>query len=596
MSFCGAWSLDGRPIAEILGEPERASMRGLLMPTTGEPVEVEEGPLWLAGSTGSIVRDGSGWLGLEGFVAGAGDGDALRKTAGEACAAGRCRLDGHYILLHADPVGRALRAWRDPSGGQRLFFACRGRGLLFSTSIRPLLALLGSQLNEGLLFETGYTDLVHFGDETLWRGVHEILAGYRLSVVHGRLEHRWHWDDLQGRAGEPRALASELKVRLGEAVAASIGRDGAAVVTLSGGIDSASVAALAAEAVGAHRVHAITFEFDDPSCRSEVERASLVCKHLGLGRHSVVRISRRDYEQSIPEILWRSEHFNEWTRCDGLIVSRRLREWGVGKCLTGGGIGSHMAYFEDVDAVLRALPRGLEPWRYWRAAHFGGRPGDWLGRVFPGLEAPAGRQRFRLYLPLAYALHHRGLADLGRFFPPTLLEPALRTAQSPRVRQALEEHSALPLAVQWQRLALSHLGGQIDFSRTERAAQGVGVHKISPAFFASCLPWTYFPFRPKPAAWSPRRALRPGKLLLALAMRGRLPDAVIDQRKDWSTGDLPMSWHERTLALAEPVEIPFTHARGRSVFLAYQSLWRRIFLERPPGREPPAWEELEKTV
>ena len=76
-----------------------------------------------------------------------------------------------------------------------------------------------------------------------------------------------------------------------EATGRSLGADRRVAVALSGGIDSATIAALAAELLGPKNVTALTFEFDEPTHASETGFAVLTARRLGL-RHEVVTIRR----------------------------------------------------------------------------------------------------------------------------------------------------------------------------------------------------------------------------------------------------------------------------------------------------------------
>ena len=104
-------------------------------------------------------------------------------------------------------------------------------------------------------------------------------------------------------------------------------------VFLSGGIDSAAIAGLAAE-LGAH-VEGITIGFDEFAGRhdDEVPVAAAIAAHYGLPHH-VRMVSRAEFEQDIPRIL----------RCHGSAVHRRrqhlVREQGGGRArLQGGAVG-----------------------------------------------------------------------------------------------------------------------------------------------------------------------------------------------------------------------------------------------------------------
>ncbi|OGR83113.1 MAG: hypothetical protein A3J74_00195 [Elusimicrobia bacterium RIFCSPHIGHO2_02_FULL_57_9] len=620
--FCGAWARSGAPIDKLLGDRDKRAMLACLSGPGQELEQFSQGPLWLAAPIDKFARNNQACLAMEGFIPfgqknGSGD-NSPQDLAGILDEKGRdrawgLRLDGHYVLAYADMARGALELYRDPTGGERLYYARLGEIIIFSSSIKPMLAhsRMLRRLNRDVVMEVLLSDLVLFGDLTLWEGVREVLPGHCLTVAPDGASQSWNWGPLlQGEEGPHEELARRLKDRLGGAVRRAIGASGKAAVMLSGGIDSSAIAALAAQEVGAENVHAFTYEYDEPSHASEVPFAASVCRHLGIRNHHVVRISQREYLDSILEILWRSESFPEWVKPDALIISRRIREQGFPIGLSGSGVGSHMAYLEDLAQVIGLLPFPDTILRYWKWAR-GRRPLDLLSLLHPGLEPPSNPVAFRLYYLIFCLLKRRGIIrNAQSLFPPGLGVLVEEAAASSRVNDELEGVKHMALAQQLQHLSFIHLNSCYDVTKTEKACRSLGVPRVSPAYFPSCLPLTHFPFKPKLFVWSRNRRARPGKYLLRRAMAGLLPQSILYRRKFWSHTLAPNSWRFKmmwhlapeisgSLEQANPWKANagayahlFPWLMHRREVLPHFALWHRMFIESAPAEKPPTWDDL----
>jgi len=120
------------------------------------------------------------------------------------------------------------------------------------------------------------------GGGTFFRGVRELPPGHRLDVAAGRHEVRRYWrfrasPPTPGRS--PGDAAGELRRALTRAVARDVeGLDPSRVaVSLSGGLDSTAVAAVAPRGV-----RAFSWTFEETPEADERERVEAVSRHLGL--------------------------------------------------------------------------------------------------------------------------------------------------------------------------------------------------------------------------------------------------------------------------------------------------------------------------
>jgi len=229
-----------------------------------------------------------------------GDWDACR-LAGSAVGtlelellARRGRLgevEGAFVLAWLD--GDGLHLARDPVGERSAYYARIAGGIAFASTLRPLLegGLVPRSLNAGALpayLSFGYLP----GRETLVEGVFELLPGQHLAFRAGavRDERIWTLPAEDKQPEDEEVYRRRLRTRLEEAVRWRLPDAGPVAATLSGGIDSSVVAALASRLYGGS-VSTFSLSFG-PGIPNELEFAAAVAAHCGTDHH-VVELSPR---------------------------------------------------------------------------------------------------------------------------------------------------------------------------------------------------------------------------------------------------------------------------------------------------------------
>jgi hypothetical protein len=357
------------------------------------------------------------------------------------------------------------------------------------------------------------------------------------------------------------------------------------------------------EAFGADSVVAFTYEFDDAGHASETHYAAEVCRRLGIRRHRVFKIGLDSFLAAIPEAVWRAESFAHWPKAFMMLATREIRDAGFDRYLSGFGIGSHMAFYEDLANVLRWLPAPVLA-AYWKAAQSPRlRWLEKLERLHPGLARPNLRLRY-LLLGL---MHGRGLVGAPHLGYSRSLEPALTSL--PDGMREDEAFRGMELPDLFRHHGFAHLVSCIDVTRWEKPLREVGAYRVSPAHFASTIPYAYLNYRPAPPIWSAARQARPGKHLLRIAMRDTLPDSVLYRRKSWADAVVSPAWLAAGTRWMRNVVPDYWRVAGPEGDLHAKALrrwdanspqtsvtalafWSRLFVERKPSAEPPTWEEL----
>ncbi len=606
----GAWSLTDRLALKQISEGDKRAMMSHLPGHAGGLTEFAQGRAWIVASRSKLIGQGAQCLAFEGLIVPAQDERRPLDYLFRDYATNKpddVKPEGHYALALALPGGDGLVLLRSLSGGERLYYTQVGDVVLFASSIRPILAHSGirRRFNWPTANQVLVSGLSLFGTATLVKGVDEVLPGHTLKLAQTVGRQRWHWQGLlEPPEGDIATLAKTYRDRLTHDVERAIGNDSTVAVTLSGGIDSSAIAAAAVDVVGAKNVVAITYEFDDRAHYTETHYASEVCCALGITDHRIFQLGFREFLQAIPEAMWRAESIVHWPKAFMLTANRQIRDYGFSKYLCGFGIGSHMAYFEDLANAVGSVPFLSEALTSW--THQYSRPVRWrrhLGKVHPALEPAYPRLR---YLVLTI-LRNKGLIGSFASYFPAEIRPLLdEDIDLSRTEPYGDE---LSLIEQLREHSFAHLLSCIDVTRWEKPLREVGASRISPAHFANSLPYSYLPPHPPPAFWSHDRRLRPGKLLLREAMKNTLPDSVLYRRKKWDHAVVSPRWmkaglrwirdalpnSDRYLGIRDEAYLKAIRAlapRAPQASVTALRLWHRMFIELPLTNEPPSWESI----
>lgn len=273
------------------------------------------------------------------------------------------RLRGMFAVALADRRRERLMLARDPVGKKPLYYTVRDGVLRWSSEIAPLLNGERPPIDP-----VAVNDYLRFGyvpaPRTLLEGVHKLPAGCLLVAgTNGRVEVR-RWSPLLARAPFPRGedvtgWADAVRAALADAVGARMESEVPLGFLLSGGIDSASVFALGAQALGGV-AHAFTVGFDDADV-DETNAAAEVAERYS-ARHTVRQL-RRAEAPDLGSVIARCE---EPVATDALLPTDRIfaavREAGITTILAGEGADEIFAGYGKFSLAAGWGPGGVGAW------------------------------------------------------------------------------------------------------------------------------------------------------------------------------------------------------------------------------------------
>jgi len=292
----------------------------------------------------------------------------LYEESGRDCVK---KLRGMFAFVIWDQRRRTLFAARDRLGIKPFYYRCDGKEFLFGSEIKAIVAHpeANAEFNRSVLAEYlafGYIT----GAETMFAGIRKLMPGHTLEVDEdGGLRIERHWDLSVGADDEPQGrehYVRHYRELLEGAVRSHLMSEVPLGVFLSGGLDSSAVAALTAKIRG-DQIQTFSVGYGEEKF-SELSFAREVARHIG-SEHHEVRLSREEFFQSLPRLIWHEDEPIVWPSSVALYFVARLARERVTVVLTGEGSDETLAGYTRyawtlwnarMDRAYRAaLPGGL---------------------------------------------------------------------------------------------------------------------------------------------------------------------------------------------------------------------------------------------
>ena len=269
------------------------------------------------------------------------------------------RFNGMFAFAIWDKHERRLFLARDRYGIKPLYYTCQGNVFLFGSEIKAVLAhpAYRTELDKEALLEY-FTFQNFFTDRTLFKELRLLPAGSQMTVSpDGRVQIRRYWDyhfAEPERAADEQEYLEELDRLFRQAVNRQLVSDVDVGSYLSGGMDSGSITAVAANQLPYLKTFTCGFDLSSASGielgfdeRAAAERMSYIFKT----EHYEMVLKAGDMERVMPRL---ARHIEEPRvgQCYPNYYAAQLASKFVKVVLSGGG-GDELF--------------GGYPWRYYRA-------------------------------------------------------------------------------------------------------------------------------------------------------------------------------------------------------------------------------------
>jgi asparagine synthase (glutamine-hydrolysing) len=456
------------------------------------------------------------------------DTETVLRLYAQEGAAGVFRLRGMFAFAVWDARRGELFLARDRLGIKPLYYVHAADGsLYFASEIKALLeaGAVRPELNAAALPDY-LANHAPSGEETLFAGVRRLPPAHTLRWREGRIELRRYWQAPDGPAddGAPdEVLVRRFADAFEDAVRARLMADVPLGVFLSGGIDSAAIAATMARMVRAP-VRTFSVAFAEAEA-NELGYARMVAQAYGTEHHEVV-VPPEAFFALLPRLVWHEDEPLAHPSSVPLYFVSELAARHVKVVLTGEGSDELLGGYGRYRKALLNLRLG-DGWSRVPAA-----VRDAVRRGVAALPTSPLRARLeRTFLcnpPGVESLYFDAFAVFSRGRQAALLTPAMRERTG----------GADPYAAH---LALHAASGAPPLGRLLAADAGTYLHELlmkqdqmsMAASIESRVPFLDHPLVELAGALPERMKLRGAatKYVLRRAMHGVLPPAVLSRRK-----------------------------------------------------------------
>lgn len=276
-------------------------------------------------------------------------------------------LRGEFAFVVWDAARQRLFAARDRFGIKPLFYAQVGSVLYLASEIKALLAAgVPAVWDDEAVYQTLH--LCFAADRSLFQGIRQVPpAHYLVATAQGvRLERYWEVPYPRKNVVDPRlteeACIAQVRTLLTDAVRLRMQADVPVGCLLSGGLDSSTVLALAAQH-SPKPVTAFTIGFNQAEY-DESALAQATAQQLGANFHPL-HLSDRDLADNFAEAVWHGEmvQFNAHGTAR-FLLSRAMQRAGYKAVLAGEGADELFAGYAFVRAALPSQAP-TSRWPFW---------------------------------------------------------------------------------------------------------------------------------------------------------------------------------------------------------------------------------------
>jgi asparagine synthase (glutamine-hydrolysing) len=256
------------------------------------------------------------------------------------------RFRGMFAFAIWDAAKQSLFCARDRLGIKPFYYYWDGRLFAFASEIKALLAhpAISAGFDDSLLGEYlafGYLS----GDRALFRNIRKLMPAHHLRLdlrdSHPEIKIEPYWEvPLPGENRQDSGCRSEqdwvreTRRRLEETVRMRLMSDVPLGMFLSGGIDSAAIAALMKRIVsGPVKTFSVGYR---EAQFSELSLAADTARVIGTDHHEVT-IGMEDFFEALPNLIWHEDEPITWPSSVSLFFISKLAAEQVKVVLTGEG-------------------------------------------------------------------------------------------------------------------------------------------------------------------------------------------------------------------------------------------------------------------
>jgi asparagine synthase (glutamine-hydrolysing) len=507
------------------------------------------------------------------------------------------KLRGMFAFALWDEPRKRMLVVRDRLGKKPLYYGTFAGRLAFASELKSLLQLpeVDRELNwasVGHLFSFLSTP----AGESIIQGVHKLPPGHMMLLEAGKVPNITRYWDVEFKADYSQTeeqCAERLQELLMESVRIRMACDVPYGAFLSGGLDSSAVVAMMARQ-SSSPIKTFSIGFTEPQF-NEAPYAKRVARVFGTEHHEL--ILEPDVLGIIDDLVWYlDEPFGDSSAIPTYMVSK-LAAQHVTVALSGDG----------GDELFAGYDRYVVEQKERRYRHIPSAVRNLLGAVGSRMAEGMKGRNFLRHIALDGVDRYLDASNLFNgdekrsLFRPEIAEQTIQDDPLRELAISLEKKGTHWLSA-LQYMDIHHYLPQDILTKVDRMSMAHSLETRSPLLDHKLVEYA--------ATIPPEYKLRDGstKHILKKAMRGILPDTIIDRRKQgfavplgiWFRGELTDFVHDLLLSETSRARKIFNsdyiekllamHHRGRQLDLQLWTLvsfelWCRRFLDQPLVRK-----------
>ncbi|HWF08954.1 MAG TPA: asparagine synthase (glutamine-hydrolyzing) [Bryobacteraceae bacterium] len=282
-------------------------------------------------------------------------------------------LRGMFAFAIWDRARRRLLLARDRLGIKPLYYYRNDRFLAFASEIKALLEIPGIPREVDPEALDMYLSLRYVpGPRTMFRNIFRLQPGHLLTLDGSGVRIKKYWD-VTYPEGNPAEDPERFRALLDESVRMRLVAEVPLGVFLSGGLDSSAILATMHKAVGSAGIKTFSVGYDTTGAQveeaNEFDYARLAAKTFGADHHEY-RLTAAEFQNFVPDLVWHLDEPMADPSCIPLyFISKLAREHvtvilsgeGADEILAGYGIYPRMLALERMNRSVPALDR-MAPW------------------------------------------------------------------------------------------------------------------------------------------------------------------------------------------------------------------------------------------
>jgi asparagine synthase (glutamine-hydrolysing) len=270
-------------------------------------------------------------------------------------------LNGMFAFALWDEKNEKLLLARDPSGIKPLFYGTFNGQLFFASEMKALLAIPGFPRDVRPQALAHYLSYYYVTSPmTIYQDIQRLPAGCRIIISQGQIRLDRYWD-LTFKPDISRSLADwkELFLQtLDHSVKLNLQSDVPLGVFLSGGLDSASLVAMASRHQSSLNTYTIGYA---EHSYSELKEARAVATRFGT-HHQEIVLNPGEFADMLPSVLAQmDEPQGDWSSVPNYVLSRAVKKTATVVLSGAGGdelLGGYPTFLAaKIARQYRALPK-----------------------------------------------------------------------------------------------------------------------------------------------------------------------------------------------------------------------------------------------